>query len=436
MLILRSGRLIDGNGGDVIRNAAVLIDRKWIKQVGTATEIAAVAPPDAEVVDMGGCTLMPGLIDCHMHVEAFNILTTENFRVATFEVTPQLQMLQALLNAQLCFEMGLTTLRSQGWIGYTGQLTAEALAIREAIERGFVAGPRLKVSGWATVTGSHLDLILIGNAPRPAGTTADGPWELRKQVRTNIRMGVDWTKTSASGGGGTDKEEPGVRNMSQEELNAIVEESHYHHKPVSCHCFTPEAQKMAVRAGVDTLEHAVFTDDEALAMIVGEGKPVIPTLAHRTDHSIEIRRRAGTSEFTLNKMRALQPYTKETFQRMHQAGVKIAMGTDTQLDPEMGSQSIELEEYVKYGMTPMEAVQTATKNAAEALFLGKDTGTLEAGKFADIIAVDGDPLADIRVLQERDRIRLVMKEGRVYIDKRPGHERYVIHDQTWGWERL
>ncbi len=436
MLILRSSRLIDGNGGDVIRDAAVLIDGQRIKQVGTATEIAAAAAPGSEIVDMGSCTLMPGLIDCHMHIEAFNILTTDNYRVATFEVTPQLQMLQALLNAQICFEMGLTTLRSQGWIGYTGQLTAEALAIRDAIEHGFVAGPRLLVSGWAAVTGGHLDLILPGNAPRPAGTVADGPWELRKQVRANLRMGCDWTKTCASGGGGTDKEQPGVRNMTQEELKAVVEESHYAHKPVTCHCFTPESQKMAIRAGVDTLEHAVFTDDEALAMIVGEGKPVVPTLAHRTDRAIDVRRRTGTSEFTLNKMRALQSHTKETFQRMHQAGVKMAMGTDTQLDPEMGSQAIELEVYVDYGMTPMEAIQTATKSAAEALFLEKDTGTLEAGKFADIIAVEGDPLADIRVLQQRDRIRLVMKEGRVYVNKRSGHEKHVIHDQSWSWKRL
>ncbi len=436
MLVLRGGRLIDGNGGSVIRDAAVLIDGKRIELVGTAAAVLAAAPPNTEVVDMGACTLMPGLIDCHMHIEAFNILTTENYRVTTFEVTPQLQMMQALLNAQICFEAGLTTLRSQGWIGWTGQLTAEALAIRDAIERGFVAGPRLLVAGWATVTGGHLDLILPGVAPRPAGTTADGPWELRRQVRANLRMGCDWTKTCASGGGGTDKEEPGVRNMTQEELNAVVEESHYAHKPVTCHCFTPESQKMAVRAGVDTLEHAVFTDDEALAMIVAEGKPVVPTLAHRTDRAIEIRRRAGTPEFTLRKMKSLQPYTKETFQRMHQAGVKIAMGTDTQLDPEMGSQALELEVYVDYGMTPMEAIQTATRNAADALQIARDTGTIEAGKLADIMAVDGDPLADIRVLQDRGRIRLVMKEGRVYVDRRPGHEKSVIHDQSYGWKRL
>lgn len=433
MKVLKGSRLIDGNG-NILKDAVVLIDGARIQEVGTSQSVRI--PEGVEIVDMGNVTLMPGLIDCHMHIEAFNILTTNNYRVATFEVTPQLQMLQSLLNAQICFEAGLTTLRTNGWIGYAGILTDETLAVRDAIDHGFVAGPRLKVAGWTTITGGHLDLILPGNAPRRPGDFADGPWELRKKVRENTRKHVDLIKTCASGGGGTDKEAPDIRNMSQDELNAIVEEAHYFQKPVACHCFTPESQKMAIRAGVDTIEHCVFIDDEAIAMIKAEGKPIIPTLAHRTDRAIEIRRRSGASEFTLKKMKSLQPHTKETFQRLHQAGIKIAMGTDTQLDPEMGAQAIELEVYVEYGMTPMEAIQTATKNAAEALWIGKDLGTIEAGKLADIIAVDGDPLADIRVLQERKNIKLVMKEGRIYVDKRLGHEKYVIHDQDYGWKRL
>ena len=433
MLVLKGGKLIVGDGR-VVNNAGVLIDGSRIVQVGSFNELQL--SHDAQIVDMGNWTLMPGLIDCHMHIEAFNVLTTNNYRVATFEVTPQLQMLQSLLNAQLCFEMGLTTLRTLGWIGYSGVLTDETIAVRDAIDRGFVPGPRLKVGGWATVTGGHLDLILASNAPRRPGDFADGPWELRRAVRENVRKHVDVIKTCASGGGGTDKEAPNIRNMSQEEINAIVEEAHYFQKPVACHCFTPESQKMAVRAGVDTIEHAVFTDDEAIAMLKAENKPVIPTLAHRTDRAIEIRRKTGTSEFTLNKMKSLQPYTKETFQRLHQAGIKIAMGTDTQLDPEMGAQAIELEVYVEYGMTPMEAIQTATKNAAEAIWMGDELGTIEVGKLADIIAVDGDPLADIRVLQQRDKIKMVMKEGKLYVDKRPGHEKYVIHDQSYSWKRL
>lgn len=193
---------------------------------------------------------------------------------------------------------------------------------------------------------------------------------------------------------------------------------------------------MAVRAGVDTIEHMVFTDDEAIAMMKGENKPVTPTLLHRSDRAIAVRSKFGTSEFTLNKMRSLQPHTKETFQRCHQAGIKIAMGTDMGLDPEMGSNAQELEIYVNYGMTPMEAIQTATKNTAEAIRLDKVTGTLEKGKFADIIAVEGDPLKDIRVLQEKQKIKIVMKEGKIGVDRRPGHEKSVIHDVQWAWKPI
>jgi imidazolonepropionase-like amidohydrolase len=135
-------------------------------------------------------------------------------------------------------------------------------------------------------------------------------------------------------------------------------------------------------------------------------------------------------------MKSLQPYTKETFQRFIEAGVTIAMGTDTQLDPEMGSNAGELEIYVDYGMTPMQAIQTATKNTAEAIRLGKETGTLETGKYADIIAIDGNPLKNIRILQEKQKIKIVMKEGKIYVDRRPGNEKHVIHDQDYAWTRI
>ncbi len=432
MLVVKAARLIDGNGGSPIENPVVLIDGKQIKEVGVQGRVQI--PPGSEVLDMSDYTLMPGMIDCHTHLMAQNVLSYSNPRVAAFECTPQLHQMYGLLHAQMMFEMGFTTVRDLGWIIYSGVLTSEMLAVRDAINNGIFAGPRLIVAGWAITTGSHLDLILIGNAPRQPRDVGDGPWELRRQVRSNLRINCDLIKTCASGGGGTDKELPDIRNMSQEELNAIVEETHYFHKPVACHCFTPDAQKMAVRAGVDTIEHCVFTDEEALEMIKAESKPVIPTLTHRTDRAIEARRRVGTSEFTLRKMKGLQPHTRETFKRLHQKGIKIAMGTDMQIDPEMGMSALELEVYVNLGMTPMEAIQTATKNAAEAIGLGAETGTLEAGKAADIVAIAGDPLHDIHVLQERDKIRMVMKEGRIFVDKRPGHEKYVIHDQSYGWK--
>ncbi len=432
---LKGKRLVDGKGGVVPEDACVLLQGSRIQAVGKAGEMHL--PGSAEIIDMPNSTLLPGLMDIHLHTSAYNIRTFKNPRVAHFETTPQLQMLYALLHAQMCFEMGFTTLRNHPWVtAYGGANTAELVAIREAIQSGIFAGPRLLVGGHAIITNSHLDLLHPGMGLRQPGLTADGPWELRQLVRSQLRMGCDYIKTCASGGGGTEKEEPDIRNMTQEELDAIVDEAHAFHKRCACHCFTPTAQRMAVKAGVDTIEHCVFTDDEAIAMMKGEGKIIVPTLAHRSDRAIEVRRKAGSSEFVLNKMKKIQPWSRETFQRFHQAGIKIALGTDTQIDPEMGTSAHEMEIYVEYGMTPMEAIQTATRNAAEALGLDRDVGTIEAGKLADIVAVEGDPLKDICVLQDRSKIQMVMKEGKVFVSRKAGQEKFVIHDQDWAWLRI
>jgi len=433
--VLKGARLIDGNGGDVLNNPIVIIEDNLIKKIGTEGQVTV--PPEAEIHDLSGHTLMPGLMDIHLHCSSYNVLTFKNYRISQLEVTPPLQMLYTLLNQQIMFEMGFTTLRDHPWPNaYGGHNSTELVALRDAIEAGIFAGPRLVVGGYATMTGSHLDLIVPRGCRREADATADGPWELRKLARKQLRIGVDFIKTCASGGGGTDKESPDVRNMTQEELDAIVDEAHSLDKHCACHCFTPTAQKMALKAGSDTIDHCVFTDEEAIEMLISEQKPIVPTLMHRSDRALAVRKRVGTSEFTLKKMKMLQPKTKETFQRFIKAGVKIAMGTDTQIDPEMGSNAQELEIYVDYGMTPMEAIQTATKNTSEAIRLGNVTGTLEAGKYADILAIDGDPLEDIRILQDKNKIKVVMKEGKIFVDRRPGHEKHVIHDQEWGWKRI
>jgi imidazolonepropionase-like amidohydrolase len=426
MICIKGAGLVDGLGAHVRGPAIVVVDGPRI--VAAGAEANVTVPAGSAVEEFPGCTLMPGLIDCHVHLSAQNAVTFKNFRVATFEVAPELQMLYALFHAQLTFEMGFTTLRHMGWITYAGLDTAAMVAVRGAIEAGILVGPRLIVSGWTVVTGAHLDLCLPRNALRAPGTTADGPWKLRELARVNLRIGCDWIKTCASGGGGTDKEEPDVRNMTPEELEAIVDEAHAFHKRCAVHCFTPSAQRAAIKAGADTLEHVVFTDDEAIAMMKAHGVPIVPTLSHRTDHAIDVRRRTGTAEFVLRKMKTIQPHTRESFRRIHQAGVKIAMGTDLGLDPEVGTNAGELAIYVEHGMSPMEAIQTATRNAAEALGLGKDTGTVEVGKLADLIAVEGDPVQDITLLQARHRVRMVMKEGTIHVDRRAGHEREVVSE--------
>jgi imidazolonepropionase-like amidohydrolase len=264
--------------------------------------------------------------------------------------------------------------------------------------------------------------------------TADGPWELRKLARKNLLAGADVIKTCASGGGGTDKEEPDIRNMTQVELDAIVDEAHAFHKICAVHCFTPQAQRMSLAAGADTIEHMVFSDSETIGMIKEKGTYVTPTLSHRTDHAIQVRKEQGTSQFVLKKMKGLQENCFDTFQKMYKAGVNIAMGTDMGFDPEMGTNAAELEIYVNLGMKPLDALLTCTRNAARAIRMDKDIGTLEPGKLADVIAVAGDPLADIRCLQEKKNIQLVMKEGNVYADRRPGHSKSVVNAEPGGWK--
>ncbi|MDX1605564.1 MAG: amidohydrolase family protein [Candidatus Competibacterales bacterium] len=430
--VIKAARLIDVETGEVLDDPVIVIDGGTIRSVGTAEQIEI--PPGAEVIDAGTATLIPGMIDCHIHTAMFNCLTFHNFRVAQWEVRPELQQMYSLFHAQMCFDMGFTTLRDMGLATSRGLLTAELCAVRDSIDLGLFPGPRLLVAGWSHITGSHLDLIMPRAAIRQPDQTADGPYGLRRQTRENLRIGVDVVKTCASGGGGTDKEEPDIINMTQEELDAIVDEAHKFHKIAAVHCFTPESQRMALRAGVDTIEHMVFTDDDALARIAEAGVYVTPTLSHRTDHAIEVRRELGTPEFVLKKMKAIQPYTFETFQRMHETGINIAMGTDMGFDPEMGSNAAELEIYVDLGMSTLEVLRTTTINAARALKMESRLGSLRAGKEADIVAVAGDPLADIRVLQEKRNIELVMKAGEVCVDRREGRDRSVIVPEPGDWK--
>jgi len=434
LTVIRAGALIDGLGGPPLKDPVIVVQGRRIKAVGSRSDMQV--PQGAEVLDAEGCTLMPGMMDLHIHTAMFNCMTFHNHRVAQFEIMPHLQQMYALFHAQNCFDMGFTTLRDLGMNGPRGLLVDEMCAVRDAINAGIVEGPRMLIGAFTTMTGSHLDLIQPRAMYRFGFNTADGPWELRKLARKNLLAGADVIKTCASGGGGTDKEEPDIRNMTQEELDAIVDEAHALHKIAAVHCFTTQAQRMALKAGADTIEHMVFHDDETIGMIKEAGVPVTPTLSHRTDHAIQLRREHGTAEFVLRKMKYLQPFCFESFQKMYKAGIRIAMGTDMGFEPDMGSNAAELEIYVKLGMTPMDAILAATRNAAQAIKLGDDLGTVEAGKLADMIAVNGDPLQNIACLQDKRNIQLVMKEGRLYADRRRGKSRNVVNVEPGEWKMV
>jgi imidazolonepropionase-like amidohydrolase len=433
--VLRAERLIDGTGEGLSGGGVVVVEDSKISQIGD--EKRTRVPPGAEVIDYGDATLMPGLIDCHMHNGAENVMIFKNYRTATFEVSPQFHMFAALLNSQMCLQGGITTIRDQGWVTPWGLFTAELCAVRDAIARRFVPGPRLLVAGWAVVTYPNLERLMPHTAPRRDGVTADGPWELRSMVRKQLRIGADVIKTVASGGGGTDVQEPGVRNMCDEELAAIVDEAHGYYRLVGCHAWTADSQKRAIRAGVDTLEHCVWADDESIDLMLKHKVPIVPTLLHRTDHAIDIVRATGADDFVLANYKSVQKACFETFRNLIAAGVTIAMGTDLNVDPEMGSNAGEISLYVDLGMKPMDAIRAGTLNAAQAIGLGKVTGSLTPGKYADILAVKGDPLMTPQVFQSRQNFLMVMKEGTIFVDRRPGHERHVIPDEAWGkWEMV
>ncbi len=431
---IKCGTLIDGNGGKTVKNAVILIKDKRISAVGPGKDIKI--PKNAEIINCSKYTAMPGMMDLHIHLCMFNNITFKNYRVAQWEVTKQLQQMYMLFHGQMCLDRGFTTLRDLGFMSGYGLMTDQSCAVRDSIDAGIFAGPRIISAAFTVGTGSHLDLINPRSARRDPLATADGPDEMRKLARRNLLAGVDWLKTCASGGGGTDKEEPDIRNHTPEELRVTCEEAHMQHKHCAIHCFTPEAQLIAMEAGADTLEHMVFNGDEAVDKIVETQIPITPTLAHRTDHAIDIRRDIGTPQFTLDKMKQIQPSCFESFQRYYKEGAFIAMGTDMGFEPTMGSNAYELEIYCELGMKPMDAIMTATKNAAKALHLDHEIGTLEKGKLADIVICQGDPSKNIKTLGPRENIKMVLKEGYVYVDRRPGKDVRVIQDEYGSWRKI
>jgi imidazolonepropionase-like amidohydrolase len=393
-------RLLDVATGRMIQNPAIVIQDGVITQVGSRNQVQV--PSAAEVVELPGVTLLPGLIDMHTHLDGdptlggFSGIGLPDAYAAIISVP----------NAKATLEAGFTTVRNVGAGNW------DDIALKAAIDMGKVPGPRIVPAGYSFgATGGHCDITGLSpsfNAASPYN--ADSPDEGRKRVREIRKYGAEVIKICATGGVFSRNTEPGQQQMGEAEMRAIADEAHQWGLKVAAHAHGAAGIKAAVRAGIDTIEHASLIDDEGIALAKKHGAWLSMDIFN-TDYTQAEGAKNGVLEDNLRKDREIAEVQRQGFRRAHAAGVGMVYGTDAGVYPH-GLNARQFATMVRYGMTPVEAIRSATWNAARALGR-EDLGLLEAGRLADLIAVPGDPTADVARLES---VRLVMKDGEVVKD--------------------
>jgi imidazolonepropionase-like amidohydrolase len=393
---VKAARMIDVRTGTVVQQPVVIIEAGRIKAVGTNL----VVPAGAEVVDLGGMTLLPGFIDAHTHL-TFN---PEDLGYSSVAISVPRSALSGAKNARLTLEAGFTTVRNVGADGYSD------IALRDAINAGDVPGPHIIASGPALgITGGHCDDTL--HAPEyhvVGGGVADGVSAVMQKTREVIKYGADVIKICATGGVLSFRDDPRASQYTLEEMKTIVGEAHRLGRKVAAHAHGGDGIKLAVLAGVDSIEHGTYIDDEAIRLMKERHTYLVPTL-YLGDWLLDNAEKIKLPKPLLDKAKVVVPEARKNIARAFRQGVPVAFGTDSAVYPH-GLNGHEFAVYVKLGMTPLQAIQTATLNGSQLLGWDDRIGTLETGKFADIVAVQGDPLADIT---ELERVRWVMKDGHV-----------------------
>ncbi|MFH1091331.1 MAG: amidohydrolase family protein [Pseudomonadota bacterium] len=401
------GRLIDGTGKEPLENSIIVIEGRLITRVGTVDRIQP--PAAAKTVDLAGHTIMPGLMDLHVHLCAGEGEVLLSLSLLDKPMT--LIGVKGFARARKALEMGFTTLRDAGDIGHL------AVSLREAINSGVVEGPRIIAGGrYLSATGGQGDLLPPWlQRTDAAGNVADGADEIRKYVRQQIKMNNDWIKFAATGTGlraAWDEQQ-----FSDEEMKVIVGESHAKGRKVFAHCGYFKGTLAAVRAGVDSVEHGCERTEELCDLMVEKGTFLVPTLI-AVNSLVQGGERLGFSAQIQENYRHMLESQVRSFKTALEAGVKIALGTDAGLPTvPHGASASELELLVRYGLRPMQAIMAATSQAASCLKMEDKLGTVEEGKLADLVVVQGDPLEDIKVLQVRENIKMVLKEGAVYVNR-------------------
>ena len=405
---LRGGTVIDGTGAEPILNGTVLVANGRIAAVGPSNAIDL--PSDLPVHDVSGKTVMPGLIDGHVHLRSFAGRGHQDVHLWNVLTFIEEQTVHCAANAITALESGVTTVRDMAG-------GRPEIAVRHVMEQGILPGARIVVCGFVGMTAGHGDMFVPPIMEQRMWPPADGVDACRKLIREYARDGADFIKLCTSGGVLSIGDKSEWRNYTMEETQAIVDEAHALGKPVAAHAHTRDGIYQALVAGVDTLEHGTHLDDELIEMMLERNTWLCPTLAIG-DFILTHGEERGVPAESLAKSRETDGYRQESMQKAYKAGVRIFMGTDSCNTMAFGGHARELQlMHERIGMTAMETIVAATSAAADAIGLGDITGSLVTGKMADLLVVDGDPLSDLTILQERSRLLSVIKEGAVLIDR-------------------
>ena len=404
-VVLRAARLIDGNGGAVVQNGVVVVTDDRITAVGRSGSVTV--PAGARTIDLGDATLLPGFVDAHVHI-AGRVLGDPRNDLEAVKDIDALGAILSVAHARATLMAGFTTVRTAGSDGFAD------LALRRAIDEGHVPGPRIQPAAHSLgITGGHCD----NNAYKPGlmdgdvrTGIADGPDQVRAAVRYQIKYGAEVIKTCATGGVLSEGDAVGVTQYGPEEMTALVSEAARHERKVMAHAHGAEGIIIAVRAGVASIEHGSFLDAEGAQLMAQRGTYLVPTLV--AGEAVERYANSGVltglrAEKALAAARAMRNSVKLAMRHR----VPIALGTDAGVVPH-GSNAREFRLLVEWGgMTPMQAIVAGTSSGAKLLGWERNAGTLEAGKWADVVAVAGDPTRDIGALEQ---VLFVMKNGVVY----------------------
>ncbi len=391
-----AGRLIDVRSGHVTTHVYVVVEKDRIAR------IVNTAPAGVKIIDLSKYTVVPGLIDCHSHLLGD---PKDQSSMSPLRMSEAQAVVWGVHSLPIWLDHGFTAMRDAGepYLGY-GQL-----ALRDSIEKGLIRGPRVVSAGnFVSVTGGHGDVDLLSpdqRLPR-APNMADTVDEVSRAVRRDIKFGADWIKLMATGGVMDPISDYNVQELSQEQMAKAVEVAHRAGKRVMAHAEGAEGIKAAVRAGVDSIEHGTVLDEEGAKLMEQHGTWLVPTL-YAFQHDMETGLSQGRDPASYAKGLAIVKEQGPAFKRALDHHLKIAYGLDDDVD----FVSKEFGALVRGGMTPIDALRAATINGAELLGRAKDIGSIETGKYADIVAVDGDPLADITVME---KVTFVMKGGEVY----------------------